>query len=158
MSTSGGSGALKPGAIIAVDVPVVGQEVQTASATVDVVVYADSTADVLNQKVFEVIVSQRKGRMLGLQKANELLQNALADPNDAHPSVTVVAKLKALAKQNENDESVGLLDAATSISNAPKFATGRSRKEDDYLQALIKRHQDRISLMLPHTQLTGVRP
>ncbi len=160
-----GNGALTPGAISAIDVPLGQQQVQTVSATVDVVVYADDTADVLNQQVFESIVSQRKGRVLGLQKANELLQNALADPNDAHPSITVAAKLKALAKQYETNpptggafEGLGLLDAATNISNAPKSAT-RSEKEDGYLRALIKRHQDRISLMLPHTQLTkGVQP
>jgi hypothetical protein len=166
MSTNGGEGALRPGAIIAVDVPLGQQKVQTASATVDVVAYADGTADVLNQKVFEMIVAQRKGAILGLQKANELLENALADPNDAHPSITVAAKLRALAKQYETNppsgaesEAAGLLDAATNISNAPKSPTGRSEKEDSYLNALIKRHQDRISIMLPHTKLTkAVQP
>jgi len=121
---------------------------------------------VRNEQVFASITSARKGRVLGLQKANELLQNALADPNDAHPSITVAAKLKALAKQYETnppkgyeDAGLGLLDAATNISNAPKSPTGRSDKEDAYLQALIKRHQEHIALMLPHTQLTkGVQP
>ncbi len=161
-----GKGALTPGAIFTTEVPLGQQEVQTASATVDVVVYADDTADVLNEQVFQSIASARKGRVLGLQKANELLQNALADPNDPHPSITVTAKLKALAKQYETnppkgheDEGVGLLDAATNISNAPKSPAGRSEKEDAYLQALVKRLQDHISLMLPHTQLTkGVQP
>lgn len=161
MSENNGNGALRSGATIGVDVPVGQQEVQSASATVDVVVYADGTADVLNENVFKIIVSKRKGAMLGLQKANELLQAALADPNDAHPSVTVVAKLKALAKQYQSAppagaefEAAGLLDAATNISNAPKSPTGRSEKENAYLKALIKRHQDRVALMSPHTQLT----
>src|SRR5712664_2861702 len=154
-----GNGALKPGAISAIDVPLGQQEVQTASATVDVVVYADGTADVLNEQVFENIVSQRKGRVLGLQKANELLQNALADPNDAHPSITVAAKLKALAKEYENNpptggafEGAGLLDAATNIANAPKSPTGRE-KEEAYLRALLMRQRNRIPLIMPHTQL-----
>lgn len=161
-----GTGAFVPGATFTVDVPLGQQQIQTASAMVDVVVYADHTADVLNEQVFASITSARKGRMLGLQKANELLQGALADPNDPHPSITVAAKLKALVKQYETnptkgheDDGLGLLDAATNISNAPKSPTGRSEKEDDYLRALIKRHQDHIALMLPHTQLTkGVQP
>jgi len=111
-------------------------------------------------------MAARKGRMLGLQKANELLQNALADPNDPHPSITVAAKLKALAKQYEmnppkgaEEEGLGLLNAATNIANAPKSPTGRSVREDEFLRALIKRHQEHIALMLPHTQLTkGVQP
>jgi hypothetical protein len=156
-----GTGALAPGAVFSVNVPVGQQPLQSASATVELVVYADDTADVLNQSMFNTIVAQRKGRMLGLQKANELLQLALADPNDAHPSITVAAKLKALAKQYENnpsagEESLGLLDAATNISNAPKSAIGRSDKEDAFLRALVKTQQGRVSVMLPHTQITKV--
>jgi len=161
-----GNGALTPGAISAIDVPLGQQQVQMASATVDVVVYAADTADVLNEKAFEMIALKRKGHVLGLQKANELLQNALTDPNDAHPSITVAAKLRALAKKYETNpptggafEGAGLLDAATNISNAPKSPTGRSEKEDGYLRALIKTHQDHISLFLPHTHISkGVRP
>jgi hypothetical protein len=161
-----GNGALAPGAISSIAVSLGQQQVQAASATVDVVVYTDDTADVRNEQVFQSIISARKGRMLGLQKANELLQNALADPNDAHPSITVAAKLKVLAKQYETnppaeakEEGLGLLDAATNISNAPKSPTGRSEKEDSYLRALLVRQQNRIPLILPHTQLAkGVQP
>jgi hypothetical protein len=157
-----GGGAPAPGATFKIDVPLGQQQVQTASAFVDVVVYADATADVLNEQVFMSIISARKGRMLGLQTASELLQNALADPNDPHPSIIVAAKLRALAEKYETnpskgneDEGLGLLDAATNISNAPK-STGRSEKEDGYLRALIKKHHELIALMLPHTQLTKV--
>lgn len=160
------NGAPAPGATFKIDVPLGQQQVQTASASVDVVVYADDTADVLNEQIFKSIILARKGRMLGLQKANELLQNALADPNDPHPSITVAAKLKALAKKYETnppkgneDEGLGLIDAATNISNAPKSPGGRSEKEDSYLRALVKTHENRISLLMPHTQLTmAVRP
>lgn len=152
-----GTGALAPGATFTVDVPVGQQQLQAVTATVDLVVYADDTADVLNQSMFETIVSGRKGRAAGLQKANELLQSALADPNDPHPSLTVAAKLKGLAKQYANGEqSMGLLIAATDISNAPK-SIGRSDKEDAYLRVLIKTQQDRASIMSAHTQLTGSR-
>ena len=161
-----GNGGLAPGAVFDMEVPTGQQLIQTTSATVDVVVYDDATADVLNEPVFRSITLGRKGRMLGLQRALELLQKALADPNDSHPSVTVAAKLKALAKQHETnppkgyeDAGLGLLDAATDISNAPKSPTGRSDKEDAYLQALIKTHEEGISFLLPHTQLTKqVRP
>lgn len=164
-----GNGAFMPGAVFAMEVPTGQQLVQTTSATVDVVVYDDATADVLNEPVFRSIASQRKGRMLGLQRALELLQKALADPNDPHPSMTVTTQLKALAAQHDKNpstgggeafEGLGLLEAATDISNAPKSpSAGRSQEEDDYLRALIKTHENRISFSLPHTQLTKqVRP
>jgi hypothetical protein len=159
-----GNGGLAPGAVFAMEVPTGQQLVQTTSATVDVVVYDDATADVLNEPVFRSFTLGRKGRVLGLQRAAELLQKALADPNDPHPSITVAGQLKALATQHnanpggEAFEGLGLLDAATDISNAPK-SLGRSQKEDDYLRALIKTHEKRISFLLPHTQLTKqVRP
>jgi hypothetical protein len=150
-----GTGALAPGATFAVEVPVGQQQLQEVTATVDLVVYADDTADVLNQSMFDTIVSARKSRAAGLQKANELLQSALADPNDPHPSLTVLAQLQALAKQHENDwQSLGLLEAATDISNAPKSPAGRSDREDAFLRTLIKTQQDRASVMSAHTQLT----
>jgi hypothetical protein len=147
------SGALAPGAVFTLDVPMGQQNVETVSSTVDVVVYDDATADVLNQQAFQSIAAQRKGRILGLQRADELLEKALADANDPHPSITVAAQLKALAKQDNTFEGMGLLDAAADISNAPK-SSGRSQKEDDYLRELIKMHGNRISFLLPHTQLT----
>ena len=161
-----GNGGIAPGAVFAMEVPTGQQLVQTTSATVDVVVYDDATADVLNEPVFRSFTLGRKGRMLGLQRAAALLQKALADPNDPHPSITVTAQLKALAAQHDKNpstgeafEGLGLLEAATDISNAPKSPTGRSDKEDAYLQALIKTHEKRISFLLPHTQLTKqVRP
>jgi hypothetical protein len=166
MAENQGNGAIAPGAIFTIDVPLGQQQIQTASATVDLVVYADDTADVLNEQAFASIAAQRKGWILGYQKANELLQKALADSNDPHPSTTVAAQLKALAKQYETNPpaggaiaGLGLLDAATNISNAPKSYAGRSEKEDDFLRKIIKIHQGRISLFLPHTQITkGVRP
>ena len=166
MAETDGEGAFAPGASIAIDVPVGQEKIQTASATVDVVVYTDDTADVLNEMVYKSIVAGRGGSTIGLQKANELLQAALADPNDPHPSITVAAKLKALAKQyqtnppkGEEEAGSGMQLAATNISNAPKSPTGRSDKEDGWLRAIIKRQQQQIALILPHTQLKkGVQP
>jgi hypothetical protein len=153
------NGGLAPGAVFAMEVPSGQQEVKTTSANVEMVIYDDATADVLNETVFRSFTSGRKGRMLGLQRALELLQKALADPNDPHPSITVTAQLKALAARPNATEGLGLLEAATDISNAPKSPSGRSQEEDDYLRALIKTHQNRISFSLPHTQITKqVRP
>ncbi len=152
---------IAPGAVFAMDVPLGQQQIQIASATVDLVVYADDTAEALNEEALASVEAQRKGWILGYQKANELLQKALTDFNDPHPSTTVAAQLKALAKQYETNPppggayaALGLLDAAQNSSNAPKSPAGRSDKEDDFLRMLIKIHQDRVALLLPHTHIT----
>jgi hypothetical protein len=135
-------------------------------ATMDVVVYADGTANVLDETAFKSIILGRKGAVLAMQKANELLANALADPKDAHPSLTVAAQLRGLANVFEADrtrpmddpasyEALGFRVAAQDIGNAPKDPTGRSAKEEDYLRALIKTHGSRAARILPHTE---VRP
>jgi hypothetical protein len=139
-------------------------------ATVGVVIYADGTADVLDKAAFKGLVMRRKGAVLAMQKTNELLAKALADPNDAHPSITVEAELKALAHaleadqyKNEDDpasyEALGFLVAAQDIRNTPKDPAGRNVGEDDHLRMLIKAHENQISLLLPHTTVAEeVRP
>ena len=139
-------------------------------ATIGVVIYADGTADVLDKAAFRELVMQRKGAVLAMQKANELLVKALADPNDAHPSITVDAQLKTLAHALEADqhknvddpasyEALGFLVAAQDIRNTPKDPTGRSAREDDHLRMIVKTHENRISLLSPHTAVAkGVQP
>jgi hypothetical protein len=162
-----GNGAFAPGATHNQEFPQ-SQTVQKFSATVDMVAYADGTADVLNEAAFKQLVLQRKARVLAMQKANELLMNALADPKDNHPSITVAAQLKGLANALHNKkltaddpeiyEGLGLLMASRDVENAPQSST-RNAKEDDYLRALIKTHGNRVSRFLPHTELTrGVQP
>lgn len=139
-------------------------------ATVDVVVYSDGTADVVDRAALKRIVMGRKGWLAGMQKANELLTKALADPNDAQPGVTVEAELRALAHTLEADqhknmddpasyEGPALLDAAQNIGNIPKDPKGRSAGEDDHLRMLMKTHDNRKTLLSPHAAVVeGVRP
>lgn len=130
----------------------------TYSASVDVVVYADATADVLNKVAFQSIVRQRKGTLLGYQKANQLMAAALANADDPHPSLTVANQLKALVDANQkkggNFIGIGLLDAAQNLRNTPRDTAGRSAQEDDHIRELITAYEGRISLLSPHTALT----
>jgi hypothetical protein len=163
-----GKGGLAPGGVYDLEVP--GQPGESpAQGIVDMVIYVDGTADVLNTVVFKGMVLRRKGDVLAMQKANELMTKALADPTDQHPSATVAGQLKALAYRLQTDknknpddpasyEGAGLLVAAQDANNVQRDATGRSDTEDSSLRQLIKYHEERISLMLPHTVVgQGVR-
>jgi hypothetical protein len=168
LTADGGNGAFAPGATRDLTSPD-SKPMQNIQATIQVVAYADGTADVRNEESFKKIVAQRKGTVLGLQKANELLTSALADPAEHHPSAAVATELqrltdilpaRKLARDNpEAHEGLGLLAARTQIEHAPQSPAGRTAAEEDYLRALIKDHERRISATLPHTQLTkAVQP
>jgi hypothetical protein len=101
-----------------------------------------------------------------LQKVDELLNNALADPAEHHPNVTVAAQLKVLidtAKKTTTDEGASAygaeLQAAvqniTNLGGSPRLA--EPGFEGNQLRALIKTHEAHIRSMLPHTELKAVQ-
>jgi hypothetical protein len=57
------------------------KDIVDIEAVVDMVVYADGTADVLdNDRAFRNLVAERKGRLLAMEKVTDVLKRALADP------------------------------------------------------------------------------
>jgi hypothetical protein len=154
-----GRGGFAPGATI--DHEFTGQQ-GPVQATVDMVVYTDGTADVLNEEAFKQIIANRNGHLRGLQKVNELLSGALADQSVQHPSATVVAELEellaAIAQQKFNENGVTgyeleLESARRNIANRSQSAAGRSEREAGQLRALIESNEDQIASTLPHTRL-----
>jgi hypothetical protein len=134
------------------------KQVENVSTNVSAIVFADGTSDVKDQRTYKNIMARRKGTALGLQKVNELMDSALADSANQHPSATVadqIAKLKAVAKNNlasdnpEAYEVYGYDIALHQLSNVPK--TGR-KDEEESLRAIIVRHNIRASEMLKGVQ------
>jgi hypothetical protein len=157
-----GIGGFAPGAVHNQEFP--GQE-GPVQATVDMVVYADGTADVLNERAFRRLMEGRKASVLAMQKVDELLNKALADPAERHPSARVVAELKSLVAAMEQQKIAddgaamygsSLQQAIQDISNKPQSPAGRSEREDNLLRALIKTHGDHISITMRHTELVKV--
>src|SRR4029077_13417500 len=63
-------------------IPDGGQKVVASiEAVVDVVAYADGTADVLNnERAFQNLVAVRKGPLMAMEKTTEVIKHVLADP------------------------------------------------------------------------------
>jgi hypothetical protein len=59
-------------------------------AVVDVVAYADGTADATNSDGLQRLVDHRKADIASAQLANEPVRATLADPNDADPGPPLV--------------------------------------------------------------------
>lgn len=160
-----GKGGFAPGAVHIQEFPGQAGPVQ---ATVDMVAYSDGTADVMNELAFKTLVANRKATVRALQKVDELMNNALADPAEQHPSARVAAELKgilaAMDQQKTPEEGAAaygseLKSAIQDLNNKPQSPLGRSDQEDNMLRALVKTHGDRITVTMRHTQLAkAVQP
>lgn len=153
-----GKGGLAPGATY--NQEFVGQP-GPVQARVDMVAYSDGTADVINVEVFKYLVANRKARILGWQKVNELINKALADHAEKHPSATVAGQIKALISAAREAKPAGyvleLQDALQNITNmmnmmgSPRLS--EPAFESDHLRILAKTNADRIAEMQPHIEL-----
>lgn len=68
-------------------------------ARIDVVIYSDRTADVQNEQVFQVFVSDRKGTAQVVAKASAILRDALSDSANPHPLDTASVAIQHLLDQ-----------------------------------------------------------
>lgn len=99
--------------------PLVGVEVKMAA-----IVYADRTAEVLDQEAFGRIQSHRSSAALALTKSVEILQRFLADPGVDHPGAAASTEIKRLSKLAEQDTGMGKV-----------YLEGVSEKLDETIQA-----------------------
>ena len=66
----------------------------SVKAAVDFVVYADATAEVLNEHAFSQIVAIRKGHLIAMQKVGKVIKQVLADPTITNPGAAAAAELR----------------------------------------------------------------
>jgi hypothetical protein len=72
------------------------QPAQSLTATVDVVIYMDQTAEIGNRAVFQTFLSDRNATAEMAKKASTILQDVLASNADLHPIQTAITKLQAV--------------------------------------------------------------
>jgi len=73
---------------------------------VDVVIYADGTAQVQNQDRFKDIIDQRTAAFWTLEKVDDAIEKVLADPPTEHPTASVVARLKAVIDDEQKKAEI----------------------------------------------------
>jgi hypothetical protein len=125
------------------DVPFpVAKEPKDVSIIVDMVAYADRTADVTNERAFNNLVDARKEVALATQQANQVMKDALAAPNPRDAAVKELARLADVAKGS--GRGFAEITLRGHIQNA--------RQATD-LAALIKEGEARAAVYAPHAQL-----
>jgi len=124
-------------------------------AVVDVVAYADQTADATNNDGLQRLLTHRKATVASTHLANEIIKAALADPNDADPAATAATKLQ---------ERITLWNAQPHTT--PDFEPGEVKgmvdelkrmsvhhDKRDALQQYVARREAEVAALSPHAKL-----
>jgi hypothetical protein len=135
----------------------------SVKAVVDLVVYADATAEVLNEHAFSQIVAIRKGPLLAMEKVSKVIKQVLADPTITNPGAAAVEELRRelveAEKHNnpevsEGNQTVALQSAVADLERSQwKYLRVTER---DYLKQYVENMDKRITLTAPHCQLQRV--
>jgi hypothetical protein len=135
------------------------KDVADIEAVVDVVAYADGTADVQNDRAFRNLMAERKGPLLAMQKVVEVIKGVLADPMVSSPIAEVLRALKPLADagqtKNRPPEDPEFFQAMTLRDELKNLETMQQRvpNEREWLTLYSEQQEKRIALMTPHADL-----
>lgn len=125
-------------------------------ATLDVVVYADKTAETTNRDALERAMTTRKAIAQTLQAASEAIKQALSNPIDESPQETAIKEIEGLRKNwedshHERNFNAGAFDGAIlDLENAPLAAAALHRTLPDYLSYLASQNSGRALSLLEH--------
>jgi hypothetical protein len=139
------------------------KEVADIEAVVDVVAYADGTADVQNDRAFKNLVAVRKGRLMAMEKVNEVIKAVLADPMVSSPIAEVLKALTPLAdaEQRKNRppedpeffEAMNLQNDLRNLEMRPQFLSQMQMTEREWLTRYVEQNDKQIVFLAPHANL-----
>jgi hypothetical protein len=126
-------------------------------AVVDVVAYADQTSEASNSDGLQRLTDHRKSEVASTQMANQIINAALADPNDADPAATAAAQIQAritawkAQKHTTLDLETGTLQGAV---DELKGISSHSNNKRDALTKYLAKSEQGITTLSPHAELT----
>jgi hypothetical protein len=134
------------------------QGLKDFQAVVDVVAYADQTADATNNEGLQRLLAHRKATVASTTVADEIIKAALADPNDADPAATAATKIQ---------ERITIWKAQHTIVNFEpgevqgmvaelKAMSARATNKRDALQQFVARREAQVAVLSPHANLTKI--
>jgi hypothetical protein len=120
-----GDGLFHPGQVREEHIPLT-SAVKEFHAEVDVVAYADGTAEATNNEGLQRLIGERKVAVASTQVANDIIRAALANPNDADPATTAASEIRnrIIAYKGQRHDTPyldtghlkGIVDELTNIS------------------------------------------
>ena len=133
------------------------KDIADVEAILDVVAYADGTADVQNDRAFRNLMAARKGPLLAMQKVDEIIKRVLADPMVSSPVAEVLRALRPLADANqknrppEDPEYFEAMNLRNEVNNLEMMRSHSNERER--LMQYVEQQEKRIALMKPHCEL-----
>ena len=133
---------------------------------VDVVIYADGTAQVQNQDRFKDITEQRRAGFRTLEKVNEAIENVLADPSTEHPTASVAARLKAVLDDDQKKADTannnvisgggepGEAQLEDAIRNLTRFV---NRNQEAPLLEMLRHNKSELAKLAPHVHIAQIQ-
>jgi hypothetical protein len=160
---SGGHGVFAAGTARDYVFPGEQKEVADIEAVVDVVAYADGTADVQNDRAFKNLVAERKGPLLAMQKVVEVIKGVLADPMVSSPIADVLKALRPLADADqaknhppEDPEFFEAMNLRNDVKNLEMMKRSQIiSNEREWLTRYAEQQEKRIALLAPHANLVN---
>src|SRR5882762_1031001 len=141
----------------------VGKDVSGIDAVVDVVAYADGSADVLdNDRAFRNLTAERKGRLLAMEKVTDVIKRALADGMVGDPVSVALNELLPFAesldaKTKNRSPEVAENNVARNlqgdIQNLQRMQEKNGSTQRESLVGYVEYNGKLIVLMKPHCEL-----
>jgi hypothetical protein len=144
-----GDGGFHPGEVHNEQIPV-DSELTRFEAVIDVVTYADGTADSTNKDGLQRIVDERQATIASKKMATEIIKAALADPNDSEPQMTAAKKIQDQATTWRRSHTKMDLEPVVLESIANEVKTVSSPNKRDGLKQLVDREEAQISMLSIH--------
>jgi hypothetical protein len=147
-----GDGAWHPGEVRDEQLPVQ-PGLTDYQAVIDVVTYMDGTADSTNQAALGRIIDERQATLASQKIAIEIIQAALADPNETDPSMTAAKKIQDRATIWRAQQHTKLdLDAwrLESIANEIRIVSSRNVNKRDALKQVLDKEEAKLSIISVH--------
>jgi hypothetical protein len=151
-----GDGLLHPGEIRD-ELIAVQAGLRDFQSVVDVVAYADQTAEATNNDGLQRLLAGRKAGLASTQMSNDIIRGALADPNDTDPATTAATKIQAQITlwkaQQHTAVDPGVLQGVVAELKAMSAHRTNTR---DALQQFVVRREAQVATLSPHAELKKI--
>jgi hypothetical protein len=125
------------------------KDVRSVNGVVDVVAYADQTADVSNDEAFNHLLTMRKGMLLAAQRASDAVKGAAAE---ADPKAAAATEIERLAKA-AGGRNRGTADDPEMYTDMFLHQLSSNARSASDLAEFTRHNEMRIATLTPHTQL-----
>src|SRR5229473_8339955 len=139
-----------------------GKDIADIEAVVDVVAYADGTADVQNNdRAFRNLMAERKGGLLAMEKVNDVIKRVLADPMVSDPVSAALNELLPYTESLDANTKNGSPEVAE--NNVARNLRGdirnlqymqRDKITRESLARYVEYQEKQIALLKPHANLS----